>query len=274
MKSRSLVRQLAISFAPWLGGALLSVLPLTAQADDEAGFVLDVQGAWTMEGRPEKLEGGEKLPAGASIAPKKLGKNTYIVVCLFSGEAITYPNDKCPDGKFTLPKPERESTWSRVVAAIQGRYRGGIAHAISRGEELAPGVVKLSAGSADIAPLLAPLPAAQYTLKFTTMKDAKPTKAEPILVAISWVLASHPPEVPIKLTPDLYKLEIVEPRSKAATGTEAVFLVCGEEEYAAKSKLYAAAVALTEKWDDKAREHGARAFLQTYLEALAEPDGK
>ena len=138
---------------------------------------------------------------------------------------------------------------------------------------MAPGVVKLSAGSADIASLLAPLPAAMYTLKLTAPKDAKPTKAEPLIAVVAWEPASKL-AVPIRLTPGLYKLEIVEPRSKAATGAEAVFLACGEDEFAAKSKLYAAAAELTKKWDDNARKYGARAFLQTYLEALAEQDGK
>lgn len=239
-------------------------------ADDSAGFVLDIRGVW-LEQAPaaKKLSGGDKVSPGATVYPQKPGPNTFIVICLYTGEAKTYTD------KTTLPKRVEPSLASRIWAAVHGHYRGGVVHAISRGD-VADSVVPITGQGIDVISLVERLPAGSYSLKFTPHAAAGAPQDEtaPTTATIAWDPASEHAWAADKIAAGLYNVELLDNRSREPTGTAAALLVCSADSYESKSKAYAEAVALTKLWDEQARRSGAAPFLQSYLAALADEEFK
>jgi hypothetical protein len=229
--------------------------------------VLDVNGVWLVEAAtPKKLSGGDRLSAGATFYPQQSGPETYIVVCLYTGVAKTYKS------KTTLSTRVEPALLSRIWTAVHGHYRGGVVHAISRGEDLADGVGKITPQGIDVGPLVEKLPAGPQLLRITARKaaDSPDAKPAPIIVTVAVDPTTKQTLAAGEMTPGLYKVELLDKRTRQPVGSEAVMLTCDSETHERTSAAFVAATASLKDWDDQARESGAGPFLQAYLEALAD----
>jgi hypothetical protein len=248
------------------------LMPAGARAADEAaGLVLHVSGVWFQEpAAAKKLSDGDQLPAGATIYPQEAGPKTFIVVCLYTGVAKTYKN------RTTLPDQVEPSLASRIWTAIHGHYRGGVVHAISRGDELTDCVAKLTPQGIDVAPLMRQFTAGSYLLRFRASDAARRSEGEtaPVNVTVDWDPEKKQTIVAGELTAGLYVVELLDNRSRQPTGSEAVVLARDAEEYERTGKAYADAVASTKAWDEQARHSGAGSYLRSYLAVLADEDSK
>lgn len=250
---------------------LVALAPPTACAadDDAIGFVMDISGTWRLEGKKTKLAGGDKLPGGATVVPEQPGPKTSIVVCFYTGEASTYRT------RTTLPA-RAEASWSdRIWSVIQGHYRGGIVHAVSRGDGIDDGVAQLDGQQLQLAPLLKNLPAGNHLFKFTPLADG-PSIAdkEPASTTLSlrWTPGDSRPLAAGQLREGLYEVQLLNARSKQPTGAKATVLVATGAKFTTASEQFAKAVALTRTWDEATRAKASVSFLAAYLKALSEPE--
>jgi hypothetical protein len=255
----------------WLSIAalLLASSPAIAPAasdDEPIGFVMDVGGVWTVAGQKSKLAGGEKLPGGAVLVPAQPGPKTFITVCLYSGAAETYKE------RATLPK-QVESGWtSRLWSVVQGHFRGGIVHAVSRGDGIDDGVARIDGEQLHLEPLLKHLPDGTHLLRFTLLSaDKSAPAAEPLSFTFDWH-ADQPQALAAQgLKPGLYQVQLLNKRSRQPTGAQATVLVASGTAFDEAQAAFEQAVAVTRKWDEATRAKAAASFLAAYLEALAHP---
>lgn len=237
-------------------------------ADDEPiGFVMDISGTWTIEGQKSKLAGGDKLPAGVTLVPQQPGPKTFIIVCLYSGEAVTYR-------ERTLVPSKATSSWTdRIWGIVQGHFRGGVVHAVSRGDGVDDGVARIDGQRLKIAALLKHLPPGTHLLRFTPVNrsgDASTANAAtPLVLTVDWQ-GETDLELDAKgLKAGLYQVHVLNKRSKQPTGAQATVLVAASEDFDELSQMFSNAVELTRAWDDATRAKAAPAFLAAYLNALA-----
>ncbi len=264
----------------WLSLSLLAISwlaavssPLVQAADEDAiGFVMDISGTWRLEGKKTKLAGGDKLPGGATVVPEQPGPKTSIVVCFYTGEASTYRTR-------TMLPARAEASWSdRIWSVIQGHYRGGIVHAVSRGDGIDDGVAQLDGQQLQLAPLLKNLPAGNHLFKFTPLADdpsiADQESAPPASTTLSlrWTPGDSQPLVAGQLRTGLYEVQLLNARSKQPTGAKATVLVATGAKFTTASEQFAKAVALTRTWDEATRAKASVSFLAAYLKALSEPE--
>jgi hypothetical protein len=244
---------------------LPGIRPLRAAEDEPIGFVMDIGGVWKVDGEATKLSGGAKLPGGAVLVPLPSGSKSFITICYYSGDAETYT------ARATLRK-QVESGWtSRLWSVVQGHFRGGIVHAVSRGDGVDDGVARLDGEQLQLAHLLKHLPAGRHLLRFSSIKGGQTDSTEqPITLTIDWNPAGPAEIAACGLSPGLYQVQLLDKRSKRPTGAQATVLVARGEAFATASDAFAEAVAATSKWDESTRSKVAAPFLSAYLEALAE----
>jgi hypothetical protein len=242
--------------------------PKIAVAEEHAGFVLDIVGTWYLEGaQPRKIAGGDKLPSGGSIAPKPVDPTSRLVMCLFNGKTKTYT------AKDTLPKRAEPSIKDKLVRAISGHYHGGIVHAVSRGEDLADAVLRLSDGKLDVAPLVSGLRADTYLLRFAPAQESLPKDAAATLT-VDWKPQAKLVIGAATLVSGLYRVQLLSKRTRQPTGSEALVLVSSADDYDARQKTFEEAKALTQTWDEEVRKIVATDVLRACLESLADPQAE
>lgn len=245
----------------------------TARAEEHAGFVLDMIGTWYLEGAtPRKIAGGDKLPAGGAVAPKPADPNARLVICLFNGKTKTYATAD------TLPNRSEPSFNDKLLRAISGHYHGGIVHAVSRGENLHDAVLRLDDGQLDVASLLDGLAADTYLLKFTPARDSLSEDATATL-SVDWkpgesLPGDKTPTVASTLPQGLYRVQLLDKRTKRPTGTDALALVSAAADYEARLKTFDEIKALTQTWDEDVRKVVGIDVERACLESLADPQSE
>ncbi|HWA99768.1 MAG TPA: hypothetical protein VG713_14795 [Pirellulales bacterium] len=233
----------------------------SSAADASVGFVLDIGGTWTLDG--SKLAGGDQLPAGGEIKPASADGKAFVVVCLFTGETQRYVS------ATTLPQPKSDGRIERVLRGIQGHYHGQLVHAISRGEDPADAVVQANAAGWDLKPVFGSLRAGKLTVRLTSVDKSGDTAAATRDVSIDWNPADPKPVAIEGLGPGLYRVQLLNSRSKEPTGYAATILVCAPEHYLEQEQGFQEVVRITQGWDAKTRQRKSGDFLRAYLEAAA-----
>ncbi len=250
-------------FVAWLFG-----LSNIASAEEHAGFVLDVVGTWYLEGaKPQKIAGGDKLPAGGAIAPKPADPKSRLVVCLFSGKTKTYST------KDTLPKRGEPSRTDKLMRAISGHYHGGIVHAVSRGEDLSDSVLRLSDGKLEVAPLVSGLRADTYLLRFAPAQESTPKDAT-VTLKVDWKPQAKPIVEAAGLASGLYRVQLLDKRTRQPAGSEALALIASADDYDAALRTLDEVKALTQTWDEEVRKVVGVDVLRACLESLANPQAE
>lgn len=242
----------------------------TAQAEDHAGFVLDVIGTWYLEGpKPRKIAGGDKLPVGGAVKPKPADPEARLDVCLFNGKIQTFTTDGI------LPKRSEPSFNDKLLRAVSGHYHGGIVHAVSRGDDLHDAVLRVDDGQLDVTSLVDGLTAGSYLLKFAPAQESLSSDATATL-SVDWQPGDTKPRdtattVAWTLPPGLYHVQLLDKRTKRLTGSDALTLVSAAADYEARLKTFNEIKALTHTWDDDVRKVVGLDVERACLASLADP---
>jgi hypothetical protein len=167
----------------------------------------------------------------------------------------------------------KESKVNRIWSLVVGRYRGSVIEAASRGENsLVDGIAALVDGKANLASLLSELPDGEWSLQLRTRRPADAAddwKPEIKTVVITWT-AGMPAVVELPdVEPGLRELQVINPRTKRATGPSALVFLCSAERFEKASPEFEAATKLTSTWNEEDRTSSSGPFLRTVLEALA-----
>jgi hypothetical protein len=116
------------------------------------------------------------------------------------------------------------------------------------------------------------LPAGPHLLRWTAQLSEG--KATAVVTPWEWNPLRPQPVTAAAIKPGLYKVEMLNKRTQQPSGGEALVLVCNAETYVVTSKAFAEALAITKTWDESSRQSGQRAFLESYLEVLADPNAR
>jgi hypothetical protein len=250
----------------WLGalGVWAGATRLVAEEPSSIGLVLDIQGTWLLEGKPPKaISGGDSLPPGATVFPEKDAKEPRLEVWFRSGNVESYT------AKAKLPAEAKDSLISRIWSALHGHYHAGVVHAVSRGDQFDDGVAECVNGSLYLSGLV--LNAVEGTvLRLVPINsdgkpkaDGKPTTATLVAEAEHYLVKGTFPN-------GLYKLEILDRRSRKPTGDESVLLICSPAEFETFRTQYNDALDLMQSWNEQTRAKCLSKVKQAFLQALAD----
>ncbi len=271
----------------------LVIFAIPAQAQENAGYVLSIDGSWYLRGARQQLKQWQKLPGGVRIvAGKTIDKSSHITIALFNGETI---NRTCDDGRkcnapLVIPGnspavASRQRPVATTIGRAQSSLRQRIANAFwsifehpeiymvptfARNESdlsFQEAVVAWNSGRVNLSPVFKNMPAGSYPLATApTVTNAQPiSPSDSIRIVINWEPDNPASAITDKLKPGLYRL--VGERSY-----EAWVLVTPPEQYEAANNSFQQAIETTRRWGKTVDPATVQMFLRAYLETLAKAD--
>jgi hypothetical protein len=246
---------------------------ISANAQAHIGYVLEVEGDWSLNGSAESLTPGKKLPAAGAIRLRSNSSRAAISIADMNGKIIISKNcaaQSCARA-FTLPRQSSAnvlgffSSWMEWFFGSPAKYS---AHRI-RGGEISDGVLLTHDGKIDFTPVLATRGEVYLRWRDVTKNDAGEWSKE---VKVEKSENGFAPLKTSDLKPGLYEVdllrksvgEIYEPISTAW------ILVRDSSDYQKSLASFRRAVELTKNWDGKLKPETTRTFLQAYLDQLAQ----
>ena len=235
-------------------------LAQSARAQQQVGFIVDVQGTWFLNnGYSKALTKGQSLPADSSIRIQSPSDFDHITITDLRGNPLI--NRRCGmrgqcDGWIALPAARAKRGWlssgyGAVMSLIWGdpdRYAANRA----RDGELTDGVVELRGEQIDLSTVFQKSDKGEYHLRLRSLardnKQAAGKRLGPVV--FNWQ-AAHPAKVSIPdLKPGLYELTLLEQLNNTytASGVTAWVLVKPNASYRRTSETFQAAVQMTKKW--------------------------
>ncbi len=264
--------------------ALAMLLGPCSQAADVAGYVLAVQGRWSLQGQPAELVVGAPVVQGASLVAASPAAGDHIVVVEATSGAVLVSRH-CDTGRacarpLAVPRPsEARSEGSPVVRmlnAIFARIAGDpdrYITTLSRGSaRLVDAVLPWSEAGVDLAPVLPGLPAgSEHAIAVTTLRcrglGACPQTS--LKAGIGGPTGQGSTTIH-GLSPGLY--ELVVHRQRGAIGPERVsawILLLPSSQHARAEEIYRAGVGLAQRWGTDVDAATKQGFLNALLEELA-----
>ena len=235
--------------------------------DDSVGFVLEKHGDWLLEGKIARpISEGDRLPAGAKVRPKELQqkeKQDSLTICLYTGQARVYT------AAATLPVRYDPSLANRIWCAIVGRYSGGYVHALSRGSQIADGVVRRSKQTIDLSAVFHPGAAGEYRLRFRSVSGNSVKAPETVTLRVDWSPKQHSPVRCDELRPGIYECAVVDEQGQPKDDSAAWILVSESFDYERAATTYRVAVDLSEKWEHNVSPYAVLSFRRACLQSLA-----
>jgi hypothetical protein len=259
---------------------IMLILAPHTLAGKQVGYVKDMRGDWFLDNRP--LRRGQALPDGGRITYKPSGEShSFIAIGDLNARTVIYKNCDNPGEcnqpiiltGFEAPEPSLVTTVVGIVMDAFFRKLPEHRSAISRGDALREGVVKLEGNKVELSPAFANMKRGKYLLRFVPISRKPDAKRDASLNMVSFYWdPQKPAKLEVKgLTRGAYelqqlKLEDWEPQEP---GTEAWILIADAAEYDKALCSYQQAVAITSQWGKDTRPTTIRDFLRAYLEHLA-----
>jgi hypothetical protein len=246
-----------------------------------AGYVLAVQGKWSLQGQPAELVVGAPVVQGTSLVAASPAAGDHIVVVEARSGAVLVAR-QCDSARacarpLVVPRPSEarspESPVARLLNGILARIAGDpdrYIATLSRGSaRLVDAVLPWSEGGVDLAPALPGLPAgSDHAIALTTLQCRGPG-ACPQRPLISHIGGQRSTTIH-GLAPGLYELAVQRPRG--AIGPERVsawILLLPPPQHAAAEEIYRAGVGLAGRWGTDVDAATKQGFLHALLEELA-----
>jgi hypothetical protein len=259
-------------------------LPMSGvQAQRHIGYVIDIEGRWTLEGNSGKeLTKGSQVPAGGVIHITSPTKYDRIVIIGLSNKPIAgrycRNSGEC-NRPLRLPRAivsERSilgvilDSVMRVFGREPDRYS---VHGI-REEELPDGIVLIKDGKVELGPIFEKKGSNRYHLRVRPVPPLQgsqmTTWSEPI--PFDWKVGKSDSTVSLPgVGPGLYELALVE-RSGSEylpAGRSAWILVSRPGEHSKLVQSFQKGVELTEQWGKEVTPEATRSFLRAYLDYLS-----
>lgn len=249
---------------------LHALTPATAKGQAPVGYVLEIRGAWYLNGNPANvLRRWQKLPASSVIRVQSPNRFDMITIADMRGGifARLYCPESCADPLRLPPNPERPSLRGRFLqAAMEWLWGSPDRYVAARGRsgEMSEGVTKLVDGSIDLNPLLHLQ--GEYYLRWRLLVPNQ--KAE--LAPWSETIELNRTVTSSEFKPGLYEFNVLRRIEKKFEATSSAWvLVTSPAHYEKTKKSHEEAVSLTKAWEGKVEPETIPAFLRANLEELA-----
>ena len=263
---------------------LAILLGPSAQAADVAGYVLALQGKWSMQGQRAELVVGAPVAAGARLVAAAPAAGDHIVVVEARTGAVLVSR-QCDTGRacarpLLVPQPSgarsEGSAVARMLNGILARIAGDpdrYIATLSRGSgRLVDAVLPWSESGVDLAPVFPGPPAgSEHEIRVTTLqcRGAGGCPQQPLLSRIGGPAGERSTTVQ-GLAPGLY--ELVMHRARGSIGPERVsawILLLPAPQHARAEEIYRAGVDLAGRWGTDVDAATKQGFLHALLEELA-----
>ena len=253
------------------------------------GYVLEVEGAWTVHGHPKVLVPGEILSAGAMLENLRPSEIDRLVVADNRGVIIKRlrcekracnecgSSGECQDPIRPLP----------AAAARPGKFDEVLKAAISllfgdqdrystirvRSGELQDGVVLLKAGELYLGPVFVRQDAGRYYVALSRLEhsSATPTAMRSGPIYLEWTPGALAEVRVPSASPGLYELTLLEraPNGYRTTTSTAWILARSTDEFTEATAAFRQAMVAASTWGTDVLPETARAFGRAYLEQLS-----
>jgi len=242
----------------------------------QVGYVLDINGDWSLNGNTS-LHQASKLPAGGVIrANSPSDRSCYIVLAGLDGKIIEKREcRKQGECSKSIQLPQSPGIVSRVFTAIGDLVWSTPAKyvaLISKGTDLNEAVVKLDGDQIDLAEVFSSVEKGVYFVKLDPVVRENSHSGKSFSpVSLEWG-PGQPARARIKgLVSGLYKLSIVKPDGKGflATDQDAWVLISNPSQYATNSDSFKEALTLTQQWGEQVHSDVVRSFLRASLDLIA-----
>jgi hypothetical protein len=250
----------------------------TAQAQEEAGFIVNMSGAWNVScgGGADQLRRGQTVLRNCVIRPASSNNpRDFITVSLRNGREFYCTGENLGGCAQPISADGGDTLTRRIALAVlrlfvrdPNRYGSGI----NRGqkESLQETVLRLEGEQLDLSPVFKDMGAGRYLLRFDRVTNpdgsAEAVPADPI--PFDWQPTGARPLIVKGVRAGLYKIVLLEPRDKEhePTGENVWVLIVQPKSYRQVSRSFKRAVGLTGGWRDR---DAAQSFLRAYLDSLS-----
>jgi hypothetical protein len=255
-----------------------------SQAADVAGYVLALQGKWSLQGQRTELLVGTPVAEGARLVAAAPAAGDHIVVVEARSGAVLVARH-CDTGRacarpLVVPPPSdarsRESPVAQLLNGILARIAGDpdrYIPTLSRGSAgLVDAVLPWSEGGVDLAPVFPGLAAgSDHEIGLTTLQCRGPGACpqQPLSSRIGGPTTERSTTIH-GLAPGLY--EVVVHGARGSIGPDRIrarILLLPAPQHAQAEEIYRAGVALAERWGTNVDEATKQGFLHALLEELA-----
>ena len=263
---------------------LAILLGPSGQAAEVAGYVLALQGKWSLQGQPTGLVVGAPVASGARLVAASPAAGDHIVVVEAKSGAVLVSR-QCDTGRacarpLVVPRPaEARSEGSPVARLLNGilaRIAGDpdrYVATLSRGSgRLVDAVLPWSEGGVDLAPVFTGSPAGSgHEIRLTTLQCRAPggCPQQPLTSRLGGPAGERSTTVQ-GLAPGLYELVVHRPRG--SIGPERVsawILILPAPQHLRAEEIYRAGVNLAGRWGTDVDAATKQGFLHALLEELA-----
>ena len=255
-----------------------------SHAADVAGYVLALEGKWSLQGQAAELVVGAPVAQGARLVASSPAAGDHIVVVEARSGAVLVAR-QCDTARacarpLVVPRPSdapsEQAPVARLLSGILARIAGDpdrYIATLSRGTgRLADAVLPWSEGGVDLAPVLAGMPAgSDHEISLTTLHCRGPGSCprEPVMSHIGGRAGERSTTIH-GVAPGLY--ELVVHRARRSIGPEHVsawILLLPAPEHDRAEEIYRAAVGLAERWGTDVDQVTKQGFLHALLAELA-----
>jgi hypothetical protein len=255
-----------------------------SQAADVAGYVLDVQGTWSLQGQRAELMVGAPVAEGARLVAATPTAGDHIVVVEARSGAVLVARH-CDTGRactrpLVVPRPSdahsEESPVARMLNGIFARIAGDpdrYIATLSRGSAgLVDAVLPWSDDGVDLARVFPGLTAGSgHEVGVTTLQCRGPGACpqQPLTSRIGVPTGERSATIH-GLAPGLYEVVVDGPRGPI--GPERIrawILLLPAPQHARAEEIYRAGVDLAERWGTDVDAATRQGFLHALLEELA-----
>lgn len=273
----------------WLGSAALALAALAAVATlgapaaaaEAAGYVLSLQGRWSVQGSGTALAVGSPVAEGATLVAAAPAAGDRITVVAARGGALLLarrcgtPAD-CAQ-PIALPRPARGADSAGLLDRIVARLASEpdrYVTTLSRGPAPLPdAVLAIGADGVDVAPVLEPLRRGRYAVQLVPARCAGTAGCEAVatLTRADWAPGQRALVPAAGVAAGVYELVVLSPPGTAQPPRphSRVLLVPPAEQPHIAERL-AAGRALAESWGSDVDVRTKRAFVHALLDVLAE----
>jgi hypothetical protein len=253
------------------------------------GYVLEVAGAWTIEGKP--VSKGQGIRGGSLLSSAQKADGDRIVVSDTNGGLLLLAeckNNQCRKCRKTGdcdqiivalpldPKPVRENETSaamviRVISEMIWAKPEKYSFARVRGDSLTDSVLRLGPNGCDLGAALSDIERGAYGVQFKSIPvEGKPTPAfTSETVNLNWVPSTEGRLAVPGLRPGLYQMTLTQRESPAPSAALTAWVLVAETDFPKVSADFKSAEATVASWGDDVSPEIAQEYIRATLEYLA-----
>lgn len=255
---------------------------VAAQGSEVAGYVLTLEGSWSLRHAGRPLAVGAAVPQGEQlVAQPPFERSRVVVVAARSGAVLL--SHQCSQADCRQPVAvaaadggrSAPSAWGDLLRTVMShleREPDRFVATISRGNtRRGTAVLAVADGQVDFAPLLAELPAGRYQGRLSRLICRHPPNCPETPLAFSGDWPAHRPSMMVATAadPGLYALEVATAAGRPAR--QAWVLLVRPADQAAAAERFATASRMAQGWDASVSTLARENFLLAALYALASP---